>query len=100
MRATLAMIVFAVAACSQPDACERALARVGRIGAARGWRPMSDEHAAQALDSCRHGKYAAFDPTLICAMDSATDRAAAACIDRFLSDVIKPGSGSSSGSGL
>ena len=46
------------------------------------------ERASRELDECRHGKYASYDPVLACAMDSPSDDAAAACIARFVQDVV------------
>ena len=52
------------------------------------------------LEECRAGK-SAYDPVLRCAMDSSTDAAAAACIDRGMKDVLKGSAGDSgAGSGL
>ena len=109
-RASLGWVVMLVlptaAGCRhhEPDACERAIARLQRIEASRsapppihsdgrGLNPLLAQSPAERanleLDECRHGTYASYDPVLRCAMDSASDDGAAACIDRFLHDVVR-----------
>ena len=119
------MVVLVVALASacrhhEPDACERAVARLQRIEAARpapavspasagrGLNPLMTmspgERTNLMLDECRHGKYASYDPVLRCAMDGASDDAAAACIDRIVHDIVhapapEPAPGSTPGAG-
>lgn len=75
--------MFVVGCHETSDDCARARARLDRIDASRGTPLLSGEPRREALEQCRHGRYAAYDPVLRCAMDSATDEAAAACIDAF-----------------
>ena len=82
-------LAIAVSGCKPADDCERAVDRLLRITPGPG--------RAHMLDSCRTSKTAALDPVLRCAMDSASDAEAAACIERGIRDVVKPGSGDGSG---
>ena len=74
-----------LAACRTPDDCQRAIDRIERIEEANG---RSLHGTAWMVDACRTSKFAAYDPVLRCAMSSASDEAAAACIDRGLRDVV------------
>lgn len=47
----------------------------------------------RAVDQCRHGAYAQYDPVLRCAMDSPSDEAAKSCIETGLDQVVKPSAG-------
>lgn len=97
----VALLVGVAASCR--DDCDRAVARLQRIEAARpkpkpsrsdskGLNPLlamsPGERAELSLEACRNGQYAAYDPVLACALRSDTDEAAAACIDHMLADVI------------
>jgi hypothetical protein len=83
------------------DDCERANARLSRIDKSRG-QPMSNATADRLTATCRTSKHASDDPVLRCAMESATDDAAAECIERGISDVVVPSSSGSArdGSGI
>ena len=96
----LVVAVAAPLACShaKDDDCQRAFARLARIAAARGWPPMRSEFADQALEGCRRGGTAGYDPVVNCARAAATDEAAAACIDKGVRQVLHSPSGSGSGS--
>jgi hypothetical protein len=84
--------------CDKPaDECQRAVARLARIKQAKGDPTTSKAPTERMLESCRTGKYAAYDPVLRCAMDSRTDEIAAECIDRGLKEVL---GGSGDGSGV
>jgi hypothetical protein len=76
--------------CKKPDTCEQAFARLARIAARRGEPPASEQGKSLVLESCRSGK-ATMDPVLRCAIDSSSDDEAAACIERGIKDVVKPG---------
>jgi hypothetical protein len=78
----------------QPDACERAFARLDRINGA-----LASKLPRSFLEECRHGRFASYDPVLRCAMDSESDATAAVCIDRIVKDVLRPSPGSE-GSGI
>lgn len=84
-------VLLAIGGCSarEPDACERAYARLDRIDASRGGPAVSGKPRDEALEQCRHGKHAAYDPVLRCAMDSASDEPAVACIEAFDREMIK-----------
>jgi hypothetical protein len=100
----IAIAVLICGACrnAEHDACEQAVARLARIDAAHASRRPNADHTSDVLDECRHGKYAAYDPVLRCALDADSDDAAAACIDAFVTTVLKPGTtrGSDSPGGL
>ena len=98
MKAVAFVAALMVSSGCRGDACERALDRIERIDAKKSIRPPSAASREQALDACRHEKYAAYDPVLRCAMDSDSDDAAAACIDAFVHAVVKPGAPAGSGS--
>jgi hypothetical protein len=88
-------ILLLLAGCDRrDDECGRAFARLARIRA-RAPQPLKPAPGVdeQALEQCRHGRYARFDPVLRCAMDSKTDDEAASCIDAFVHAVIKPPEG-------
>jgi hypothetical protein len=51
----------------------------------------------EAIEQCRHGKFAAYDPVLRCAMDSASDEVAASCIEAFEREMVKARGGAPSG---
>ena len=86
------LVVLFVVACGghEPDACERALARIARIEPMRSHPPPA-KFTRDALEQCRHGKFASYDPVLRCAMDSDSDATAEACIDAFDKRVMGPG---------
>src|SRR5262245_57276051 len=88
--AILAVLALTMA-CRDRDPCERAIERLARLNAS----PPKG-----ALDLCRHGKYAQYDPVLRCAMDADSDEAAATCIDQFVHSVVKPDAHNRTGSGL
>lgn len=69
----------------QPDDCERAFARLARIEPA-----VSAKLPSDAVEACRHERYATYDPVLRCAMDTETDDAAAACIEKLVKSVLRP----------
>jgi hypothetical protein len=82
----LVVLVFLVGCGSkQPDQCELAIERLQRLEKP-GVPPMN---TAALIDGCRTGRLSSSDPVLRCAMDSATDEAAAACIQRGIEGVIK-----------
>jgi hypothetical protein len=90
-----AICAMSLSACSSEDgACERALARLARIHAARSLPPLPARAAQLMLEECQRGKLATHDPVLHCAIDSASDEVAASCIDRFTHDVLSPQPGS------
>jgi hypothetical protein len=93
------LVLVLLAACSKPaDDCQRAIDRLARIDAAKG---RAARNTQGMLETCRTGKHAAHDPVLRCAMDSATDEAAATCVDRFVDAVLAPAAkGSGGGTGL
>lgn len=72
-----------------PDDCQRAFARIARINAAQSEPLMGPKSTKEAIEQCRHGQYAQFDPVLRCAMDSKTDKAASSCIDEFMNAMLK-----------
>jgi hypothetical protein len=91
------LLLLAIAACiTPPDDCERAIARLERLnnastlGFGQARSRIDDEPSTRQrmLESCRSPK-GQWDPVLRCAMDSPTDEATAACIERH--GVIKPG---------
>jgi hypothetical protein len=98
---SVAVAAGLLAACGcqarNPDDCERALARIARIDASRSMPRASATHTKDALEQCRHSKYAAYDPVLRCAMDAPSDAAAASCIDRFVNSTLKPGAAGGGG---
>lgn len=90
--AVRAAVAFALlAACARkppPDDCERAIARLARIDRANGIE-LDAATSARLIESCRTGTHAAWDPVVRCAMDSPSDEAAAACIERGIEGVVK-----------
>ncbi|MFT3698408.1 MAG: hypothetical protein QM831_35015 [Kofleriaceae bacterium] len=66
------------------DPCERAAARMARLNPA-----MTAPQQQRIREEC-HGKYGRRDPILACALDSASDDAAAACMDQVVKTVVKP----------
>ena len=94
MRAWLLLLV--VACGREPDECERAVQRIERLGDEAGHPRSSNKVRDSMLASCRAGTH---DPVINCALASATDRAAAACIDEGVRSTVIPGSGAG-GSGL
>jgi hypothetical protein len=75
---------------TRDDECARAFARLARIHAKHPPALKAAPGVAdEALERCRHGRYARFDPVLRCAMDSKTDDEAASCIDEFARAVTK-----------
>ena len=101
MGACLGFAVLAFSGCSKSEskaaACERALARLERISAAKGQTAGSGAREL-VREMCLTSKYAEYDPVLRCAMDSKTDDEAAACIERGIKEVLKPSDGSADGS--
>lgn len=83
--------------CHSPDECERGLARLARINAARGSLGTPSRWTIEMLHQCRDGQYTGYDPVLRCVIASSTDEVAAACIDAFVKAVVKPGSASELG---
>ena len=87
-------------ACSSKavDDCERAIARLERLQPSKAPAP---NRSAQ-IEACRTGKISSWDPVLRCAMDSATDEAAAACIKTGIDGVLKgtAADGDGAGSGV
>lgn len=82
--------------------CQRAFARIARIDSAKGEAPpMGPKSTKEAIEQCRHGQYAQYDPVLRCAMDTNTDEAASSCIDEFMDamqkDVPPPSRGAHTG---
>ena len=82
------------------DDCERAMARVARIHTARSMRTLSAAASKEMLAGCRRGTSAAHDPVLRCAMDSASDETAAACMDAFVKAVVPPTTAPAKGVGV
>jgi hypothetical protein len=92
----LALLVLVVACGKSPDACERAMARLDRIAKPSPLRPTAETNR-EILAQCRRGTH---DPVVWCALDAASDEAAASCVEAFIDRVLKPSSGSGGGSGL
>jgi len=87
-----ACIGLVTAGCGRAtDSCDRAIERLDRIHA------LTAKQKTDALEECRQGKYAAYDPVLRCALDAETDAAAASCIERFQKAVLKPGAAEGAG---
>jgi hypothetical protein len=82
------------------DDCERALARIARIDARSS--PSQPAIASKsALQQCRSNPNAMSDPVVRCALDSASDGAAAVCIDNFTRAVLKTSAdGGGGGAGI
>jgi hypothetical protein len=97
IKALAACILLATFGCRHRDAdkCERALTRLDRIS--QTMTKLSAKQRDNTLEACRHGKYAASDPVVRCAMDADSDDAAASCIDKFVRTVVKPGTEGGSG---
>ena len=70
------------------DDCQRAVARLIRIDAARAANRPRPAAAYDPLAQCRKGGTAALDPVLRCALDGPTDAAAATGIDAFVHQVL------------
>jgi hypothetical protein len=85
----VATVVTGYGCVDEPDACERATARLRRIEAREGRAAAGAMLAERSLKACRSAGTATLDPVLQCAMQSATDDDAKICIDAFLNDVLK-----------
>lgn len=83
---------------SPPDACERALARLERIHAARD-ETSPAKLRDTALEHCRRNRTTpeAQDPVVRCALEEATEQDASECIDELMKNVLKPGATGGSG---
>jgi cytochrome c551/c552 len=82
--------------CRKQDECERAFARLERIAAKHGEPKASEQGKSLVMQECRGGK-GSWDPVLRCAIDSASDDEADACIQRGLKDVVRPSNDDSGG---
>jgi hypothetical protein len=82
------------------DACERALARIDRIHARRGWPGLPGAFRDDALALCRTAPRARQDPAVRCAVEVARDEIAAACIDALVARTLRPSAGSRDPRGL
>jgi hypothetical protein len=82
-------LLLAAGCSKETDPCQRAIDRIARVNAQRNLPSSTREAEDEMLAACRKGGKSGYDPVLRCAKDSATDEAAAACIDRFLDAVLK-----------
>lgn len=99
LRAGFVIVLVVVSGCRKSaDGCEDAIARLARLDARKGVA-MSQNAREQMIEACRTIKTSSYDPVLRCVMDSSTDDAAAACIDRSL-EVVTPSDDAGPGSGL
>jgi hypothetical protein len=98
-RCALIVALLAPIGCHHDEGgpCQRALARLDRIEQARPPR-VHPSALGRALmrDACR-GRAWQYDPAIGCAVAGPTDEAAAACIDRFVHDVVRPAPGAHPG---
>ena len=87
-------LVAPLGACGRDrDPCDRALDRLDRIEAAHPHRAHPSALGRKLMrDACRTDAWRS-DPVVGCAIAGPTDEAAAACIDRFVHDVVEPAPG-------
>ncbi len=79
------MLLFTLLGCRTEDVCERAVARLVRIGA------MPARSSTSVIEQCRKTEPDnTWDPVVLCAIHSSTDAAAAECIDRGVREVVRP----------
>ncbi len=91
------LFVLSLGCQNPPDDCQRAIDRLVRIATAKQYAAPIVRATERMTESCRTGRYAAYDPVLRCAMDSTSDQAAADCIDRGIKSVLKPSDSPGSG---
>ncbi len=99
------VVVVAASGCKDTpaDDCEKAVARSNRLRAADSLPPDPQFVTINLIAQCRRAGTALYDPVLRCLLDSATDDAAASCIDEGMESVVGPstnGSDDPGGSGL